>query len=41
MLCDVDYVLKTLDWMHAEGIWPNGLCHPWTDAAGVVFYLSL
>jgi hypothetical protein len=25
MLRDVGYVLKKLDWMRAERIWPNGL----------------
>jgi hypothetical protein len=38
---DVGYVLKKLDWMRAERIWPNGLRYLWTDAFGVVLYVSL
>ena len=38
---DVDYVLDKLDWMRAERIWPNGLRNLWTDAFGVVLYVSL
>ena len=41
MVHDVDYVLAKLDWMRTEGIWPNGLRYLWTDAFGVVLYLSL
>jgi hypothetical protein len=41
MLRDVDYVLGRLDWMRAEGIWPNGPRYLWTDAFGVVNYVSL
>ena len=41
MLRDVDYVLGKLDWMRAERIWPNGLRYLWTDAFGVVNYVSL
>ena len=41
MLRDVDYVLKKLDWMRAERIWPNGPRYLWTDAFGVVLYVSL
>jgi hypothetical protein len=40
VLRDVDYVLKKLDWMRAERIWPNGLRYLWTDAFGVVLYIS-
>ncbi|MER9657903.1 hypothetical protein NKJ26_31535 [Mesorhizobium sp. M0152] len=40
-LHEVDYVLAKLDWMRAERIWPNGLRYLWTDAFGVVLYLSL
>jgi hypothetical protein len=39
--CDLDYVLAKLDWMRIEGIWPNGLRYLWTDAFGVVLYVSL
>jgi hypothetical protein len=38
---DVAYVLRKLDWMHAERIWPNGLRYLWTDAFGVVLFVSL
>ncbi|MBY5563479.1 hypothetical protein [Rhizobium leguminosarum] len=41
MLHDMDYVLTKLDWMRSERIWPNGLRYLWTDAFGVVLYLSL
>ena len=41
MLHDVDYVLAKLGWMRAEGIWPGGLRYLWTDAFGVVLYVSL
>lgn len=41
MLHDVDYVLAKLQWMEAERIWPNGLRYLWTDAFGVLLYLSL
>jgi hypothetical protein len=38
---DLDYVLSKLDWMREERIWPNGLRYLWTDAFGVVLYVSL
>jgi hypothetical protein len=41
MLGDAGYVVKKLDWMRAERIWPNGLRYLWTDAFGVVLYVSL
>lgn len=41
MLHDVDYVLAKLRWMRHERIWPNGLRYLWTDAYGVVLYVSL
>ena len=41
MVHDVDTVLAKLDWMRAERIWPNGLRYLWTDAFGVLLYLSL
>lgn len=40
-LTDTDYVLRKLDWMREERIWPNGLRYLWTDAFGVVLYVSL
>jgi len=41
MVHAVPYVLDKLDWMRAERIWPNGLRYLWTDAFGVLLYLSL
>src|SRR5215210_6235822 len=41
MLRAVDYVLHKLDWMQAERIWPNGRRYLWTDAFGVLLYVSL
>jgi len=41
MLCEIDYVLAKLDWMRAQRIWPNGLRYLWTDAFGVVLFVSL
>ncbi|MBY5535523.1 hypothetical protein HFO42_17700 [Rhizobium leguminosarum] len=41
MLRDMDYVLAKLEWMRSERIWPNGLRYLWTDAFGVMLYLSL
>jgi hypothetical protein len=41
MLRQVDYVLTKLDWMRTERIWPNGLRYLWTDAFGLVLYVSL
>src|SRR5207248_1179663 len=40
-LRDLDYVIRKLHWMHGEGIWPNGLRYLWTDAFGLVLYVSL
>jgi hypothetical protein len=41
MLHDLNYVRARLDWMRDEGIWPNGRRYLWTDAFGVVLYVSL
>src|SRR6266545_2748931 len=41
MLRHGDYVLAKLDWMRAEGIWPNGPRYLWTDAFGLVLLVSL
>ncbi|HYD86609.1 MAG TPA: hypothetical protein VEA80_03980 [Vitreimonas sp.] len=41
MLEEIDRVLAKLDWMRAERIWPNGLRYLWTDAFGVVLFVSL
>lgn len=38
---DIGYVLDKLEWMQTERIWPNGLRYLWTDAFGVVLYVSL
>ncbi|HSG89316.1 MAG TPA: hypothetical protein VLA56_08890 [Pseudomonadales bacterium] len=40
-LRDITYVEDKLAWMEAEEIWPNGLRYLWTDAFGLVLYLSL
>ena len=40
-LKDFGYVLEKLDWMRANGIWPNGLRYLWTDAFGLVLLVSL
>ena len=38
---DIDYVIARMQWMEAQNIWPNGLRYLWTDAFGLVLYLSL
>ena len=38
---DIDYVKQKLLWMEEQEIWPNGLRYLWTDAFGVVLYVSL
>ncbi len=38
---NTSYVLKKMDWMRVEGIWPNGLRYLWTDAFGLVLLVSL
>lgn len=40
-LTDIDYVERKLQWMEERQIWPNGLRYLWTDAFGLVLYLSL
>ena len=40
-LREIDYVLNKLDWMREQRIWPNGLRYLWTDAFGLVLYVSL
>lgn len=40
-LAEIDYVLSKLAWMREQRIWPNGLRYLWTDAFGVVLYVSL
>ncbi len=38
---EIDYVKRKLQWMEDNGIWPNGMRYLWTDAFGVVLYVSL
>jgi hypothetical protein len=38
---DLDYVMRKLDWMRGQRIWPNGLRYLWTDAFGLALYVSL
>ncbi len=40
-LTDIHYVQRKLQWMEERQIWPNGLRYLWTDAFGLVLYLSL
>lgn len=40
-LKDTRYVIDKLAWMRSQGIWPNGLRYLWTDAFGVVLFVSL
>jgi hypothetical protein len=41
IISDLSYVLAKLDWMRSERIWPNGLRYLWTDAFGLVLFVSL
>jgi len=41
MTVTVARVLKKLDWMREQRIWPNGMRYLWTDAFGVVLLVSL
>src|SRR5215216_838453 len=41
MLEQEEYALTKLDWMREQRIWPNGLRYLWTDAFGVVLFVSL
>jgi len=38
---ELDYIKQKLQWMEDKKIWPNGLRYLWTDAFGLVLYLSL
>jgi hypothetical protein len=38
---EVAAVLARLDWMREHRIWPNGLRYLWTDAFGLVLFVSL
>jgi hypothetical protein len=35
------YAIAKLAWMREQGIWPNGLRYLWTDAFGLVLFVSL
>lgn len=41
VLHDLAFVEEKLAWMETNEIWPNGLRYLWTDAFGLVLYLSL
>ncbi|MGA7762726.1 MAG: hypothetical protein WCA59_13350 [Candidatus Binataceae bacterium] len=41
MRATVARILKKLDWMREQRIWPNGMRYLWTDAFGVVLLVSL
>lgn len=38
---NLDHVLEKLRWMREERIWPEGLRYLWTDAFGLVLYVTL
>ena len=38
---DIPYVLRKLEWMRGQRIWPNGKRYLWTDAFGVLLLVSL
>jgi hypothetical protein len=38
---DKRYAIAKLAWMRAAGIWPNGRRYLWTDAFGLVLFVSL
>ena len=40
-LKDLNKVLKKLEWMEKNKIWPNGLRYLWTDSFGLVLLISL
>lgn len=40
-LAEFAHVESKLAWMEEHGIWPNGLRYLWTDAFGLVLYVSL
>jgi hypothetical protein len=41
MRATVARILKKLDWIREQRIWPNGMRYLWTDAFGVVLLVSL
>lgn len=41
MLTDITTVFDRLEWMDDQGIWPNGPRYLWTDAFGLVLFVSL
>jgi hypothetical protein len=38
---DKRYAIAKLAWMHGAGIWPKGRRYLWTDAFGLVLFVSL
>ncbi|MFW5870427.1 MAG: hypothetical protein ACOCVL_02055, partial [Candidatus Sumerlaeota bacterium] len=38
---NIEHVLEKLRWLREQRIWPNGLRYLWTDAFGLVLYVSL
>jgi hypothetical protein len=38
---DIPWALEHLHWMRERRIWPNGKRYLWTDAFGVVLFVSL
>jgi hypothetical protein len=38
---DPRYAIAKLAWMRAQRIWPNGLRYLWTDAFGLILFVSL
>jgi hypothetical protein len=41
MAANVAKVLRKLEWMREQHIWPNGMRYLWTDAFGVILLVSL
>ena len=41
MLSDVDYVLRKLDWLREQHVWPNEMRYLWTKTFGLVLLVSL
>lgn len=41
MIKDIEAVLEKLAWMRENRIWPDGLRYLWTDAFGLVLFVSL
>jgi hypothetical protein len=41
MISNFQKVLRKLEWMKNEGIWPNGKRYLWTDSYGIILLVSL